>query len=157
MPALLSAVVRVKEDFKADIDLKNCLDGLVPVASNGRFPPNASFSRMGYIVAPIVYHIRKGDPAREPVRHGVLIYIKASMLHGLGATAKGYRALNQAFPHEATSDQFFDANQFEAYRELGFLSTEQAIDDLKLHLGKSFSRTAILRRYANARKRNRIL
>ena len=37
MPALLSAVVRVKEDFKADIDLKNCLDGLVPVASHGDF------------------------------------------------------------------------------------------------------------------------
>jgi hypothetical protein len=31
-----------------------------------------------------------------------------------------YAESHPAFPHEPTSDQFFDENQFEAYRHLGF-------------------------------------
>jgi hypothetical protein len=32
---------------------------------------------------------------------------------------KRYRGLNPDFPHQTTLDQFFDEDQFEAYRQLG--------------------------------------
>jgi hypothetical protein len=30
-----------------------------------------------------------------------------------------YRTRNRAFPHESTSDQFYDEAQWESYRQLG--------------------------------------
>jgi hypothetical protein len=54
--------------------------------------------------------------APEP---GVLIYIKASLTGDESSDVKEYAAAHSSFPHQSTSDQFFDENQFESYRELG--------------------------------------
>ncbi len=32
----------------------------------------------------------------------------------------GYKGANHDFPDQSTADQFFDEEQFEAYRELGY-------------------------------------
>ncbi|MBZ0148151.1 MAG: AAA-like domain-containing protein [Pseudorhodoplanes sp.] len=50
---------------------------------------------------------------------GVLIHIKSTMVKGLDFAAEGYRAINVDFPHQTTTDQFFDPDQFETYRDLG--------------------------------------
>ncbi|QDU09693.1 patatin-like phospholipase family protein [Gimesia aquarii] len=69
---------------------------------------------------------------------GWLIYLKSSLIHNYYTSIENrhhhdhgfkqheppaiqsYAARNKQFPHESTADQFFDDDQFEAYRALGF-------------------------------------
>ena len=51
---------------------------------------------------------------------GTLILVKTTMVRGLSLETRGYKGEHPAFPDESTADQFFDEQQFEAYRELGF-------------------------------------
>jgi hypothetical protein len=56
---------------------------------------------------------------------GTILYIKASRRAGVPSDVLHYASENAAFPHEATSDQFFSESQFESYRRLGhFLAGE---------------------------------
>jgi hypothetical protein len=50
---------------------------------------------------------------------GLILYLKLSMTGDEIELVKRYRALNPDFPHQTTLDQFFDEEQFEAYRQLG--------------------------------------
>ncbi len=50
---------------------------------------------------------------------GLLLYLKLSLTGNESELIRGYRAKNLAFPHQSTLDQFFDEEQFEAYRQLG--------------------------------------
>jgi hypothetical protein len=49
-----------------------------------------------------------------------LLYLKASICGHENAYIRSYKADHAAFPHEPTSDQFFDEAQFEVYRALGY-------------------------------------
>jgi hypothetical protein len=51
---------------------------------------------------------------------GHLLYLKASICGHENAYIRSYKADHAAFPHEPTSDQFFDEAQFEVYRALGY-------------------------------------
>ncbi|MDH3603554.1 MAG: hypothetical protein OEU26_28410, partial [Candidatus Tectomicrobia bacterium] len=51
---------------------------------------------------------------------GHLLYLKASMCGHENAYIRSYKADHAAFPHESTSNQFFDETQFEVYRALGY-------------------------------------
>lgn len=51
-----------------------------------------------------------------------LFYIKTTFFRDLPADLRAYKKSNEAFPDETTADQFFDEKQFEAYRELGYIS-----------------------------------
>ena len=55
---------------------------------------------------------------------GTLLYIKSSLTGDEPADILRYAAEHPAFPHESTSDQFFDESQFESYRALGFTPSE---------------------------------
>ena len=55
------------------------------------------------------------------------------MMADLSFVSRGYRGKNPDFPHQSTVDQFFQAEQFEAYRELGYRSALRCIDELDLH------------------------
>lgn len=59
---------------------------------------------------------------------GTLIYIKASMNGNEPADVKQYAAANVTFPHQPTSDQFFDEAQFESYRRLGLHVIEEVCE-----------------------------
>lgn len=50
---------------------------------------------------------------------GVLIYIKSSLTGNEPRDVLNYALQNPAFPHQPTSDQWFDESQFESYRRLG--------------------------------------
>lgn len=50
---------------------------------------------------------------------GTLLYLKASLTGDEPSDVQDYAARHPAFPHEPTSDQFFDEAQFESYRRLG--------------------------------------
>ncbi len=51
---------------------------------------------------------------------GKLIYIKPRVTGNEPADIYNYHKVNDAFPHEPTSDQWFSESQFESYRMLGF-------------------------------------
>jgi hypothetical protein len=50
---------------------------------------------------------------------GTLVFIRSSLTGDEPADIRNYAALNSAFPHQPTSDQFFNEEQFESYRALG--------------------------------------
>ena len=50
---------------------------------------------------------------------GLLLYLKLSVTGDEPELIKNYRAFNPDFPHQTTLDQFFEEDQFEAYRQLG--------------------------------------
>jgi hypothetical protein len=138
LPALYSVSQRVREDFKATIKLDGVLNDLVPEKGKG-YPEGVTFVTRPYFVAPITYE--DGTP-------GVLIYVKLSLAQGLGFDALGYRAQHTDFPHQPTADQFFVPEQVEAYRNVGFVNMEKAIDELSL-TGRPISTGAVLRAYGN--------
>ena len=50
------------------------------------------------------------------------------MIEDMSTDVFSYKGLNPDFPHQSTSDQFFDEKQFEAYRELGYYIAWQMMD-----------------------------
>jgi hypothetical protein len=57
--------------------------------------------------------------ATEPRPIGLLLYLKLSLTGNESELIQRYRLLHPDFPHQSTLDQFFDEEQFEAYRQLG--------------------------------------
>ncbi len=55
---------------------------------------------------------------------GLILYIKLSVTGNESELIKRYRILHTDFPNQTTLDQFFDEEQFEAYRQLGVHVTE---------------------------------
>ena len=111
---LALAAERVRVDFGAAIefcDLKFGLDHLAP-DSEGRSirSRKEAYAKRGYAVARITY---------KDGKVGTLIYLKPTLTASLGVDVMSYWSANPSFPHESTTDQFFDEVQFEAYRELG--------------------------------------
>lgn len=68
-----------------------------------------------------------GEIAYRSGASGYLLYFKSSATHELPPDIQGYRARNPLFPHEPTSDQFFDEGQFESYRNLGYHMAQDAL------------------------------
>jgi hypothetical protein len=60
-------------------------------------------------------------PDGEP---GVLLYVKSALCKDAPIDIRQYRDANPTFPHESTADQWFDEDQFEAYRHLGQCAAE---------------------------------
>ena len=57
---------------------------------------------------------------------GWMLYIKPAVIGGEPDYVEDYKRKHPTFPHETTADQWFDEDQFEAYRALG----ECAVDHL---------------------------
>lgn len=65
---------------------------------------------------------------------GRIIYLKLSFTGKEAEYLHYYREQNPAFPHQSTSDQFFDETQFEVYRALGNFVATSAADELEKSL-----------------------
>jgi hypothetical protein len=113
---------RIAEDFGARIEFDpgNDLEQLIPSQDVG-YPVGFQVARQGYIVGRIIY----GDGTT-----GTLLYLKSTMIPDLGLRVTGYQGSHPSFPDQTTADQFFDEDQFEAYRELGYRIGESARDRL---------------------------
>ena len=48
-----------------------------------------------------------------------MLYLKLSLTGDEAEALKRYRTIHPDFPHQSTLDQFYDEEQFEAYRQLG--------------------------------------
>lgn len=138
----VTAIQRIGQDFgttvEFNMEVANGKTGkfessgpemLIARPQDDKFPKNAEYAKKGYFVATIDYGRRGGGAWPET---GTVIYLKSAMIDTLSMSAKGYKGANPDFPNQTTADQFFDEEQFEAYRELGYRSAEQVIDDLGL-------------------------
>lgn len=107
-----TAIRQIEEDFGARIefDESNHLERMMPKRSAG-YPPGSKIADRGYIAGEITY----SDNTKA-----TLIYLKTTMVQNLSLKTKGYKSANPDFPDQSTADQFFDEDQFEAYRELGY-------------------------------------
>ncbi|MBB4509568.1 patatin-like phospholipase family protein [Rhizobium leguminosarum] len=124
LSSLVSSANRIKEDFGATIRFLETRGPEVLIGQEShQYPGGVKIAKSPYIIGEIAY--KDGS-------HGALIYIKATMISGLDFATDGYRAANPDFPHQTTVDQFFDPEQFEAYRDLGRKSCNLAIKELSL-------------------------
>ena len=106
-----NAIRKIRIDLGIDITIK--LDRLKPLKQSGRCSGH-------YAVGTI--HYTRVDQSRSD---GILIYLKPSLTGNELVDVLEYAAHHHQFPHEPTSDQFFDEAQFESYRRLGEHIVEQ--------------------------------
>lgn len=87
----------------------------------------------GFAAGTVEYPALKDAAGRvvEPAFTGTIYYLKATLTRGLPEALYSYRADNAAFPWQSTADQFFDEQQFEAYRTLGFALAAQLTAHIK--------------------------
>ncbi|HEY9197924.1 MAG TPA: patatin-like phospholipase family protein [Gammaproteobacteria bacterium] len=77
-----------------------------------------------------VGHIRYPDGP-----DGILLYLKCALTGDELPDIRQYADAHKEFPHETTADQYFDENQFEAYRHLGYHIAASAVAALEAHCG----------------------
>jgi hypothetical protein len=126
LSSLVSAARRIEQDFGARLDFPAGEAGperLVMYPSTSGYPYGVKYAKAPFLVGTITYH----DGSR-----GALIYLKATIIRQMDFTTAGYLANNPGFPHQTTADQFFDPDQFDAYRFLGYESAIQMMNALNL-------------------------
>ncbi|QWV93972.1 patatin-like phospholipase family protein [Geomonas oryzisoli] len=79
---------------------------------------------------------------------GTVLYLKPVLTGDESADLLNYAKVHAEFPHEPTSDQWFDEAQFESYRKLGLHSVLQVTGGGRLDLEECFSRAGRMHRRA---------
>jgi hypothetical protein len=128
---LSSAIERVRVDFGVNIrfydedyDLTHLLPGSAEALTDAskNFAKEYHLAKRGYAIGVIEY----ADGTK-----GTIVYIKSTLTRFLPGDIYGYKARNNDYPHQTTLDQFFDEEQFEAYRELGYRLAAQLFRDIE--------------------------
>ncbi len=83
----------------------------------------------------ITYPLAAGLPERS----GVLIFAKAVLWDGCPEWLLTYAASSEVFPHDPTSDQWFNEAQFAAYTSLGTIMGKHAVE-----CAKSLQRSGVI-------------
>jgi hypothetical protein len=94
---------RVREDFGVEVELD----------VNPLRPDNERLSKQHAVVGTVHYDGLNGFDK------GTIIYFKPTLTGDEPADILQYRCRNRTFPHESTTDQFYDEAQWESYRRLG--------------------------------------
>jgi hypothetical protein len=112
LASLVSATRRIEQDFRVKLTFlpDKGPERLMMYPEKG-YPSGVKYAQAPFVVATIAY---------EGGATGVLVYMKSTLIKEMDFTTAGYLASNPAFPHQSTVDQFFDPDQFDAYRLLGF-------------------------------------
>lgn len=121
---LQTTLRRIEEDFGAEVEFEgdHGPGTLVPSMDAG-YPMGSKLAARGYIV---------GDISYDDGTSGKLILLKTTMAPCVSTAVRGYKGAHPDFPDETTADQFFDEEQFEAYRELGHHIAQAMIAGLGL-------------------------
>ncbi|MCP4768937.1 MAG: hypothetical protein GY875_22085 [Gammaproteobacteria bacterium] len=125
---LQNALARAEQDFGLHISFDPTIDHIVPgkdKKSSARFPDGIEFASRGYAIGTFSY-------ASDPDFSGTLYYLKSTLIPEISMRIRGYKGAHPDFPDESTVDQFFDEDQFEAYRLLGYNLTTQLFDNTSL-------------------------
>jgi hypothetical protein len=125
LASLVSAAHRIEQDFGAYLSLiaGKGPERLVMYPADKGYPAGVRYAEAPFLVGELIYNNGK---------RGTLIYVKATVIKEMDFTTAGYLAANPGFPHQTTADQFFNPDQFDAYRLLGYESAMRMIDGLKL-------------------------
>jgi len=102
----MTLVRHAQIDFGVSIDSR--LKDLRPDAKTNYCQTHAMFCRIQYPAA-----------GGQPAATGLLLYLKLSLTGNEPELLRRYKITHPDFPHQTTLDQFFDEEQFEAYRQLG--------------------------------------
>ncbi|WP_407152382.1 patatin-like phospholipase family protein [Bradyrhizobium sp. ORS 86] len=124
LASLVSAARRIEQDFNVTLTF---VDGRGPESlmmyDQKGYPAGLRYAAEPFMIGKLRY----GHD-----RFGTLIYLKSTLIKNLDFTTAGYLAANPTFPHQSTVDQFFDADQFDAYRYLGYDAAKLMIETLEL-------------------------
>jgi hypothetical protein len=125
LSSLVSAARRIEQDFGARLSLvaDKGPERFVMYPAQKGYPSGVRYAEAPFLVGEVIYN---------DGRRGTLIYLKATIIKDMDFTTAGYLAANPAFPHQTTADQFFNPNQFDAYRLLGYESALRMIGSLNL-------------------------
>jgi hypothetical protein len=120
--SLISAIRQIFTDENVRVDIQP--DVIRKAQEGGGEPVHFALGRITYPDCR-----EKDADAAEPAAEaydpaapseGLLVYVKSSFFdREEPAGVKSYAMRHPEFPHESTADQFFDDDQFEAYRALG--------------------------------------
>jgi hypothetical protein len=117
-------VANIRHNITVDIDLEKMIP---PPGGDEPFPICNSCVAEGKIAY--------NDANKQ---EGTLIYLKSNVSRDeagkIPATVFNYLKSNPDFPHQSTIDQYFDDEQFEAYRILGNHIADQAIESIEQKL-----------------------
>jgi Patatin-like phospholipase len=102
---LATAVRQIRLDFGIDIEFPQ----------NVHIGPPGAAERNRWAIGSIRYSTV--DPGAED---GILIYLKPTLLGDEPVDVANYARTHSAFPHEPTTEQWFNQAQFESYRMLGY-------------------------------------
>ena len=108
-----NAIRKIRIDLGIDIEIN--LDQITRA-------PDAATSARHHAIGTIRY-----DKVDDNATAGTLVYLKPSLTGSEPTDVQDYAARHPAFPHESTSDQFFDEAQFESYRRLGEHVAQQVL------------------------------
>ena len=129
---LENLVIRARNELGIDIRFN---EGQEPETLM-RPSPSKGYSKQRFAVADLYLlwkdpKIDCDNPLEPPYKFGTLVYVKSSVTAPMGKPAiteeqdplkydtYKYKIYHPAFPHESTSDQFFDPIQWESYFQLG--------------------------------------
>lgn len=123
-----NAVRKVRADFGVEIDID-----LAPLRAR----------RLHFAVGEVRYCCCDGVQAEQ----GELLYLKPVLTGDESADLLNYGKMHAEFPHEPTTDQWFDEAQFESYRKLGLHSAE-GMGEAGSSLAALFARATKMHRHA---------
>ncbi|MCW5793099.1 MAG: patatin-like phospholipase family protein [Nitrospira sp.] len=121
-----NAIRKIRIDLGIDIELN--LDQI-------KRAEGATTSNRHHAIGTIRY-----DKVDDNATAGTLIYLKPSLTGNEPSDVQDYAARHSAFPHEPTSDQFFDEAQFESYRRLGEHIAQEVLRPALHRTEQDFSR-----------------
>lgn len=112
---LANLIRLIKEDFGIRIEIDTA-----PLK-----PDETGLSRWHVAVGTIKY-----DDVDERGVAGTFVFVRSVLTGDEPPDVRQYAATHPAFPHDPTvTDQFFDAGQFEAYRELGYHTARTVFEE----------------------------
>jgi hypothetical protein len=121
---LQNALHRAEQDFKVRVKFKPPIGDLIPQKQNDvNFPEGLKLASRGYVSGRFTYG------PDDPQPPGWIFFLKTTLTGDMSMRIRGYKGAHPDFPDETTADQFFDEDQFDAYRLLGNEIATKMIQD----------------------------
>ncbi len=122
---LANAIEKVRADFGALVLFDSAdMETLTPksvLETGENAGKKVTYADRGYLIGRVLYKDHKEE--------ATLIYLTTAFFKDVSADLYAYRKAHDEFPDEPTMDQFFDEQQFEAYRELGYQAAYRLMHD----------------------------
>ena len=138
---LANAIERARVDFGVHIRFDDADWNLNYLRSDEQ----SGLARRGFAIGSIRYpEIPQPDPEKATYIDGVILYIQAIPVTDMRPDTESYWRRHTDFPNEPTSNQFFQEEQLEAYREVGLRIGRAAVATIQGGYDPSFPSLAAL-------------